>query len=176
MAIKIRTPRKRRPPSIAKLAKRVPRVDTVEAAVEAIQNASHPLPQPPVHMHVRPQERPYFDALMKTKARSEWNPFEISLAVQVARLQYQIDHETALLQEEQSVIRRGNEAVINSRLSVLELLQRRQLAFARTLKIGGSAAGKDRKTERNRRALEKRAREIHEGLADEDEDDLLPRG
>ena len=144
---------------------RKPRSDSITAVIFAIENTRKPLPEPPAQMILRDSDRPFWDAIITGRAYEEWTAVTLVLAVQLARTQADIEQETATLVAEGSIL----DGKVNPRCQVIDVLEKRQMALLRTLRMGGTALGKTPTIE-NGRALELQAR----GFQD-DFDDLIAR-
>lgn len=141
------------------------RSDSTTAAIFAIEAARKPPPAPPPQMTLRDCDRPYWDAIIAGRARDEWTPVTLVLAVQLARSQADIESESATLADEGSIV----DGKVNPRAAFIDLLQKREMALMRTLRMGGTALGKTPTIE-NARRLESGARSLFAG-----EDDLIAR-
>jgi hypothetical protein len=146
--------------------------DTAKAAVDAMVNAAKPLHDPPAHCLMRDGDRPFWDDIVRARAREEWTETDLVVAAQLARCQADIERESMRLDDEGSVgtNHRGS-AVMNPRVSVLEQLARREMALMRTLRMGGRVVGDSRDMAGTRKA-ERQARATAEAIRSErDEDD-----
>jgi hypothetical protein len=114
-------------------------------------------------MNLRDSDRTFWDAIIAGRARDEWTDVTLVLAVQLARTQADIETEGATLAAEGSIV--GGK--VNARAQVVDVLEKRQMALMRTLRMGGTALGKPVTFENGRR-LESNARSLFAG-----EDDLL---
>lgn len=144
---------------------------TIDGVIKAAQAAASPLPKLPDHVNLNKCDLPFFEAILRARARDEWDEVSVVLAAQLARCQRNIEEEAAKLEAEGSVIENARGTpVMNPRHSVLEQLSRREMAVMRSLRLTGTASGDVRDLEKNRK-LQRQA----EGLRDElkDEDDLL---
>lgn len=144
---------------------------TIDGVIKAAQAAASPLPKLPDHVKLNKCDLPFFEAILRARAREEWDEVSVVLAAQLARCQRNIEEEAAKLEAEGSVIENARGTpVMNPRHSVLEQLSRREMAVMRSLRLTGTASGDVRDLEKNRK-LQRQA----EGLKDElkDEDDLL---
>lgn len=149
---------------------RKPRSDSTTAAIHAIESARKPPLTPPAHMNLRDGDRPYWDAIIAGRARDEWTPVTLVLAVQLARTQADIEIEGAMLAAEGSIV----EARANARAQVVDVLVKRSMALMRTLRMGGQALGKTPTIE-NARRLESNARRTVGDSLFAGEDDLIAR-
>lgn len=144
------------------------RSDSAAAAIAAMVNAAKPLPNLPGHVHLRPEDLPFWEGIARARARDEWTDADLVVAAQLARCQHDIERESKALDVEGSVIenQRGT-PVMNPRHAVLEQLARREMALMRTLRIGGSVTG-DRRDLEKARKIQREAEKAREELADDD--------
>ena len=153
------------------MTKRKPRSDSAASAIGAMVNASKPLPDIPAHVRLDKRHLPFWDGIIRARARAEWIETDLVVAAQLARTQYDIEKEAEVLESEGSVIdnARGT-PVMNPRHAVLEQLARREMALMRALRITGAAAGGDPRDLAKQRSLERESRATKEEML---EDDLL---
>ena len=145
------------------------RSDSAAAAISAMVNAAQPLPTSPGHVRLRPEDLPFWEGIVRARTRDEWTDADLVVAAQLARCQNDIERESIALENEKSVLTNGRGTqVMNPRHSVLEQLSRREMALMRTLKIGGSDAGGDRRDLEKARKLQREAEKARTELADED--------
>jgi hypothetical protein len=147
--------------------KRTP-VTSPEAAVKAMVDAAKPLPEPPAHVSLRDGDRPFWDGVVRARARDEWTDSDLVVAAQLTRCQADIERESLLLDAESSVVtnERGTQ-IVNPRVSVLEQLARREMALMRTLRMGGRVAG-DARDEAGRRRIQRQAEAVRAELEDDE--------
>lgn len=144
------------------------RSDSADAAINAMLNAAKPLPDVPAHVRLRGQDLPFWDNIVRARARDEWSDADLIVGAQLARCMADIEAESIKLDSEGSVIenQRGT-PVMNPRHAVLEQLARREMALMRSLQMTGSAKGDKRDVEKSRQ-LQRQAEKARESLADED--------
>lgn len=153
------------------MTKRKTRSDSAAAAIEAMVSAAAPLPDIPKHVRLEAKHIPFWEGIIRARARSEWIETDLVVAAQLARTQYDIEKESAELESEGSVIENARGTpVMNPRHAVLEQLARREMALMRSLRIAGAAAGIDPRDLAKKRALERESRNTRDELQ---EDDLL---
>ena len=153
------------------MTKRKPRSDSASAAIDAMVNASKPLPDIPKHVRLDKRHIPFWDGIIRARARSEWIETDLVVAAQLARTQFDIEKEAETLEAEGSVIENARGTpVMNPRHAVLEQLARREMALMRALRITGAAAGIDPRDLAKQRDLERQSRDTKEEML---EDDLL---
>jgi len=152
---------------MATRAKKAPST-TASSAVKAMLGAATPLPDVPRHVKLRPGDADFWDGIVRARTRDEWTAADLVVAAQLARCQADIERESALLDQEGSVLenQRGT-PIQNPRHSVLEQLARRELALMRSLQMIGSSKGDKRDVEQARK-LQQQAEKVREALADED--------
>ena len=143
--------------------------NSVSAAVDAAVAASLPMPDVPAYINLPAKAKPFWDAIVESRARSEWSKADLIIAGQLARCQLEIEVQEQGVQAEGHVLRtdRGT-PVANPRQNILEQLARRQLACMRALQMGGVARGTNKVTLANKRQMERDARELKAGLTAED--------
>jgi hypothetical protein len=146
------------------------RTDSAKAAIEAAVAAASPLPQLPTHVRLRACDKPFWDDILRARARDEWTEADLVVAAQLARTMSDIETESETLENEGSVLKndRGT-PVMNPRHGVLEQLARREMALMRSLQMLGTAKG-DKRAQMNKRVLERSAGKARDQIS---EDDLL---
>ena len=143
------------------------RCDSAASAVKAMVNAALPPLPLPEHVQLREGDQPFWDGVLRARARDEWTEADLVVAAQLARCQADIEHEQRLLNAEGSVIENAKGTqIMNPRVTVLEQLSRREMALMRTLRMGGRIAG-DTRDQLGKRALERKAHQIRTELEDD---------
>ena len=140
---------------------------TATNAVQTMIAAAQPYPEVPKHVKLREGDQPFWDAIVRAKARDEWLGPDLVVAAQLARCQHDIEEETTLLDAEGSVIENARGTpVMNPRHTILEQLARREMALMRALRLAGVATGELRDVEKARK-IQKQADQVREDLADD---------
>lgn len=144
------------------------RTDTVQSAVTAMVNAAKGTIAVPAHVRLRDGDTPFWEGIVRARARDDWTEADLVVAAQLARCQKDIEDESLALESEDSVILndRGTK-VVNARIAVLEQLARREMALMRTLRMGGRVSG-DAKDDVSRRKLEVESRRVREQIVGEE--------
>lgn len=144
------------------------RSDSAASAVKAMLNAAKPKLMPPAHILLRPEDLPFWDAIMLARSTDEWIENDLILAAQLARCQFDAEMEAALLAQEGSVLTAPTGKVLaNPRATILEKLINREMALMRTLRMGGRIAG-DARNSSGSRMIERKAREIRAEMHDDE--------
>lgn len=141
---------------------------TVDGAVRTMLAAALPVPEVPKHVKLREGDMPFWDSIVRARARDEWLGPDIVVAAQLARCQHDIEEESRLLDAEGSVIenQRGT-PVMNPRHTVLEQLARREMALMRSLRLAGVAIGEQRDVDKSRK-IQRQADKAREEVSDDD--------
>lgn len=150
------------------MAKRAPS-NSVAAQLKAMVNVMAPEFEPPSHVRLPNEARPFWSGIMASRARDEWCKNDFVVAAQLARCQYDIERESLLLEGEGSVVEnaRGTQ-VMNPRHSVLEQLARRELALMRALAMTATNSNKDKNKVEDARKMERNVAKSKDELLDED--------
>jgi hypothetical protein len=154
------------------------RSDSTTAALRAMENAALGPIAPPDYVCLTQRDIPFWNGIMEARARDDWGKADLVVAAQLARCQREIEDETAAIEKEGKTIEnKKGTAVLSPRLYILRELCARQLAYMRTLRMGGFIPGEPLPSARDRaaaKALEEEARKAREQVATED-DGLIPR-
>lgn len=139
-----------------------------EGLVKAMDDAAKGPPAVPAHIALRDGDLPFWDGILRARARDEWIEVDLVVAAQLARCQRDIELESQALEGEESVVtnERGTR-VVNARLAVLEQLARREMALMRSLRMGGRAMG-DPQIEAGRRTAQRQAERVRDGLKEDE--------
>jgi len=146
------------------------RADSASSAVKAMFDAAKPLPEPPAHVVMLPAAIPYWNDVIRARARDEWTELDLVIGAQLANCMAIFAEQEAEFLIEGAVIKneRGT-MVMNPRATVLERLASREMALMRTLRMGGKVAG-DPRDELGKRSIQRQSSKIRAEL---EEDDLL---
>ena len=74
-----------------KLTPKRKRSDSAAAAIAATQAAALPPLEPPAHVLVPAEARPFWDAIVQARPRDTWNPVDMASAANLARVQAAIE-------------------------------------------------------------------------------------
>lgn len=144
--------------------------NTVESLVGAMQAALAGDIQPPDFVRLREGDGPFWAAVVRARARSEWTGADLVNAANLARAMADIERIQGEIDAEGDTLEnaRGT-AVLNPKHALLETLSRRVMALNRLLQMNGRVTGtvEDKIKARKR---ENEARTVAESL----KDDLIP--
>lgn len=111
------------------------RSDSAAAAVRAAQAAALGPMDPPAHVALREGDRPFWDAIVTSRARDTWTLIDLCTAGNLARAQADIEFLQKVLDE--------NGYVLDGKVSpvavLVETLTRRTVALSRALHVHAQA-------------------------------------
>lgn len=144
--------------------------NAVHGALEAFQAAAEGDIDPPDCVRLREGDWPFWRAVLRARARSEWNENDLITAGNMARCMADIEDVQAELDVEGRVLENAKGTpVMNPKFAILEQLSRRHMALTRLLQMQASISGQASEMAKKRQA-EKKAREVHDSLqAEQDE-------
>lgn len=127
---------------------------------------------PPGHVHLRPSDRPYWDAIVRARARDSWTDADLILAGNLARCNADIERLQREIDSEGDVVENARGTpVVNPRHALLETLSRRSVALSRMLQVHAQATQGDSRDQAKRATRQRAA----EKLLTQHDDDLIPR-
>lgn len=115
-----------------KLAPKRNRSDSISAAVRASQAAALGPLDPPDHVTLREGDRPFWDAIVTSRARETWTTIDLCTAANLARTQADIEQLQARLDSEGYTLDSGK---VNPVAALVERLTRRTVALSRVLHV-----------------------------------------
>lgn len=139
------------------------RSDSAAAAIVAAQNAALGPLDPPGHVTLRNGDRPFWDAIIKSRARDTWTDSDLTTAATMARAQADIEALQAAIDTEGYVV----DSKINPKAMMLETLSKRVVALSRVLHVHAEAVIGRSRDAANALRNEREA-------AAQDHDDLIP--
>lgn len=150
--------------------KRAP-ANTTDEIAQALIDAAAGLPEPPAHIELPREAMPFWVDIVCTRAKKDWSRFQLSLAAQLARTQYDIERRTREMELDGVVIENARGTpVANPVNTALEQLVRRQLALVRSLQLAGVG---DPRVQAKRDKMAQGAQAGAAAAKDDDGDDLL---
>src|SRR3546814_6680298 len=108
------------------------RSDSATAAVQAAQNAAQGPLDPPAHVYVQNDARPFWDAVVRNRPRHRWNDADLTTAAILARAQCDIERMQRELATEGDLTASGT---LNPKHRLLETLTKRVAALMRMLHV-----------------------------------------
>lgn len=140
------------------------RSDSASAAVRAAQAAALGPIDPPAHVVLRAGDRPFWDAIVTSRARDTWTLIDLCTAGNLARTQADIEHLQAVLDDAGYLLSDGK---VNPLAVLVDTLSRRTVTLSRAIHTHTLAtlgrSGNASKALANERAA-----------AAEDDNDLIP--
>jgi hypothetical protein len=147
-----------------KTAPRRQRSDSAAAALTAHKNAAMGPIKPPKHVALRAGDRPFWNAIVTSRARDTWTDSDLTMAGNLARSQADIERLQIQLDEQGYVI----DGKANPLAQLVETLSKRAVSLSRVLQIHALATVGRSADAAKALSNERQARE-QEG------DDLIPR-
>ncbi len=124
------------------------RSDSATAAVQAAQNAAQGPLEPPAHVTLPDDARPFWDALVRNRPRHKWNEADLGNAAILAVTQMQVH----------GLIGDVDQAAL------VDKLTRRIVSLSRLLHVHPEATQGRAQDQGNKLALEREAEEQHDPL------------
>ena len=107
------------------------RSDSAAAAVRAAQAAALGPLDPPAHVALRAGDRPFWDAIVTSRARDTWTAIDLCTAGNLARTQADIEFLQAALDENGYVL----DGKVSPLAVLVDTLSRRTVTLARALHV-----------------------------------------
>jgi len=126
---------------------------------------------PPSHLQISAEVMPDYLAIVRARARDEWSELDLIVAVQLAECIVKQREQDAMIAVEGDVVENAKGTLVaNPRVAMLANLAGRQMAYMRTLQMGGRVPGTagDKRKKQAGRQLERDARTAHGEAAKED--------
>lgn len=139
------------------------RSDSASAAVRAAQAVALGPLNPPAHVALREGDRPFWDAIVTSRARDTWTLIDLCTAGNLARTQADIERLQADLDAAGYIMGDGK---LNPVAALVETLSKRVVSLSRALHVHAAAT-----VGRSADASKALANERN---ASQDDDDLIP--
>lgn len=114
---------------------RNPRSDSAAAAVQAARNAALGPLNPPAHVALPEAARPFWDAIMRNKARDRWNEVDLAHAATMARAQADVQRLLAEISAEGDMV----DDKVNPKHALVEKLNRRVMSLSSLIQVHAEA-------------------------------------
>lgn len=117
------------------------RSDSAASAVKAAQAVAAGVIEPPTHVKLRDGDRPFWESLVRARARDTWNTADLENCANLARCKADIERITAEIESEGDIVvnERGTQ-IVNPKHALLETLTRRNMALSRMLHVHAEAS------------------------------------
>lgn len=146
-----------------KVAPKRNRSDSAAAAVRAAQAVALGPIDPPKHVALRKGDRPFWDAIVTSRARDTWTAIDLCTAANLARTQADIELMQKVIDQNGYIMEDGK---LNPASNLVETLTKRVVSLARALHVHAVATVGESKD--GRKAL------ANERNAAQEDDDLIP--
>ena len=137
-----------------------------------MKDALSPVLDPPAHIKLREGDRPYWDSLMRARARNKWVESDLEVAASLARCKADIERLQSEIDEEGDIVenQRGT-PIVNPKHNLLETLNRRCVALSRMIHVHAEATVGRAADQPKGNRKQREANETAQSL----DDDLIPR-
>jgi hypothetical protein len=145
---------------MAEVEMRQTRSDSATAAVQATQNAAQAPLEPPGHVTIPDEARPFWDALVRNRPRHKWNEADLATAAILARAQWDVERLQREIVAEGDVI--GDR--LNPKHALVDKLGRRIMSLSRLLHVHPEATEGRAREQGNALTAEREAEDQHDPL------------
>lgn len=146
-----------------KTTPRRPRSDSAKAAVAATQAAALGPIKPPDSVTLRKADLPFWNAVMKSRARDTWTDSDLAMAASLARAYADIETLQKTIDAEGFIL----EGKAHPALAIMETMTRRAASLSRLLHVHAQATV-------GRSADASKALALEQAARGQAEDDLIP--
>ncbi|WP_348826647.1 hypothetical protein [Halomonas sp. RT37] len=147
------------------------RSDSAAAAQSAVASAAAGIIEPPKHVHLPTAARPFWDAIMQTRAADSWTPGDLVLAAHLARVNADIEHYTKVAEDETRLMAdQAGVSKIHPVHKILTDLSAQALSLSRSLQIHARATQGESRDQKKRNGLHAEAQRTMSAA-----DDLIAR-
>lgn len=154
------------------MTNRKTRSDSATAAIRAAKNVALGDPMPPEHVQISADAMDDYRAIVRARTRDEWTEMDLIVAAQLAEcVAKQREYDAQIMIDGPVVENAKGTLVANPLVSINERLAGRQMAYMRTLQMGGRLPGTagDKRKKQGARAVEAGARRAAEEVAEQDD-------
>ena len=155
------------------------RSDSKTAAAKTMASAGAEVIDPPSHINLRPGDRPFWDSIVRARARDLWTHVDLENAANLARCKADIERIQKLVDIEGDIVVNAKGTPIpNPRHSLIETLSRRVLALSRMLHVHAEATvGNSRDSAKAADASRRAAKTVKKVKGQQQEEEsLIPFG
>lgn len=148
------------------------RSDSVTAALAATQAAGSETIRPPGHVTLRDGDWPYWESIVRARAKDSWNNSDLENAASLARCKADVERIQLEIESEGDVIENARGTpIINPKHSLIETLTRRAMALSRMLHVHAEATVGESRDSGKKAKLQRDAERTADELGG---DDLIP--
>lgn len=124
---------------------------------------------PPVHCKLRPEDMPYWDAIIRARAKASWTVVDLHHAANMARCLCDIERIQHEIEQESDVVEnaRGTQ-ILNPKHNLLETLTRRSLVLSKHVQVHAVATVGDADKQKGKNSAASKARVAAEKTKDDD--------
>lgn len=121
-------------------SKRSTRSDSTNGKAAAVKAAVEPVLAPPSYVSLRDADLPFWESIVRARARDTWTEVDLAKAANLARCQSDIERVQKDIDAEGDTVTnaRGTQ-IVNPKHNLLETLTRRELALSRAIHVHAEA-------------------------------------
>ena len=144
------------------------RSDSNQYASQSMQMAAEGPPDPPDFVELDEKHFPFWYAIMDTKAYDMWTPNDLVVAASLARVQYDIQEYSRLVDQKKRLIKEGDKLNVSPIHKVLVDLQAQAASLCRTLQIHARATNGESTFQKKRNKAFSETKMIHDSIENDD--------
>lgn len=163
-------------PKSAPARKRKTKTDTTAGAIATAQAALAGVIKPPAHVTMRPTDMPFWNDIIRARAREMWTDIDLVMAANLARCLADVEKLQGELDKEGPTVKnQKGTSIANPKFAAITQLTDRMMRLMRLLHVHPAATAGRSADEGNAMRAEREAEETlaNDGLSPEDAD-LLP--
>ena len=122
------------------------------------------LPEPPEHIRLPDEARPFWWSVVGAKSPDAWTPADLELAAELARTKADLERLRREIREEGDIV----DGKVSPKRKLEETLVARSIRLSRTLQVHAIATVGRSGDQRQRNQAARDARDVADGLGDDD--------
>ena len=148
------------------MSNRKKRSDSIDASVAAFKAANETI-EPPSHLRVDDEARPFWDDIIATRALHNWTPNDLIVAATLARTYRDIEKYTTLVDKNTRLTKTDGGGIrVNAAHRVLVDLIPQAAAMARSIQVHARATQGESRDQSKTNSVYRDARQISDSLDD----------
>lgn len=145
------------------------RSDSSQYASQSMKMAAEGPPEPPEFVEIDERHMPFWYSIMDTKAYDMWTPNDLVVAASLARIQYDIQEYSRLVDQKKRLIKEGDRLNVSPIHKVLVDLQVQSATLCRTLQIHARATNGESTFQKKRNKAFSESKLINDSFHDDDD-------
>lgn len=150
------------------MSQRRKRSDSSAAAAAAFKAAAAEGIEPPKHLSITKEVRPFWDDIIATRSKDSWTPNDLIVAASLARVHYDLERYHGIVERSSRITKENGSARVSPVHRVLVDLVAQSQSLSRSLQIHARATQGESRDQVKRNSLYQEAKTIHESNQDDD--------